>query len=80
MSAPPTGETTAEINSRSNDASWHVLLPLLRAGGTLRRERTGYYYVEGRGGLTPARIRKLEQDGVIRRVGVDAYSLASAGQ
>lgn len=50
---------------------------LLHDGGVLRRERTGYFYVDGWGGLTTAEIRKLERDGVLRRVGIDTYALAN---
>lgn len=76
MSTPATGESSAAIYGRMNDRGWAAVLPLLKAGGTLRRELSGYYYIDGRGGITPARIRKLERDGVLRRVGVDAYALS----
>lgn len=76
MPKPATGDSTAEIYGRSNDRAWMAVLPLLQAGAALRREPTGYYYVDGRGGLTPARIKRLERDGVLRRIGVDTYALA----
>lgn len=75
---PETGETTTAIYAGMNDAAWQQILPLLRSGGTLRRERTGYYYVDGYGGLTSARVRRLERQGVLRYVGVDAYRLVDA--
>lgn len=74
-SAPETGHSTASIRSAINDDAWKRVLPEMQAGGILRRERTGYYYVGGRGGLTLGRVRKLERSGVLIRVGVDSYQL-----
>lgn len=76
MPKPATGDSTAEIYGRLNDRAWAIVFPMLQAGAALRREPTGYYYAEGRGGLTPARIKRLERDGVLRRIGVDTYALA----
>ncbi len=73
--APDTGETTAAINRRHDYAAWRSILPRLEAGRVLKRERTGRYYVDGDGSLTPAGIRRLEAAGLIRRVGVDVYAL-----
>ena len=70
-----TGESTAAIYARMNDRAWQTMLPLMRAGAALKRERTGSYYADGRGGITAARVKRLERDGVIRRVGIDTYAL-----
>jgi hypothetical protein len=75
MNASETGESTASIVRRTNHAGWQRVLPLLRAGLNLRRERTGNFYVEGHGGLTAAFVAKMERDGVLRRIGVDVYAL-----
>ena len=73
---PETGFSSAEIERAMQDQGWASILPMLRAGGELRRERTGRYYVNGHGSLTAARVRKLEKSGLLRRVGADVYKLA----
>lgn len=77
---PETGESSAAINARADDAAWRTVLPMLQAGRPLVRPvRCRDYYVDGAGGLTAARVKRLEREGVIRRVGGDTYALVSGG-
>lgn len=71
-----TGHSTASINRERNETAWRGILPALRSGGTLKRERTGYYYAGGNGGLTAAFVAARERDGTLRRIGADTYALA----
>ena len=82
MTRPPdTGESMAAMHRRSDDREWPRVLAALEAGATLvRPHRLRDYYVDrgqgpGNGMLTAARVRKLEHDGMLRRVGVDRYGL-----
>ena len=76
-----TGESTAAINARADDLAWQRVLPLLKQGATLLRipklRRSYADLGEGpsTGGLTDARMRRLEAQKVIRQVGVDRYAL-----
>lgn len=50
---------------------------LMRAGRELRRDATTKrFYVDGKGGLTDGQVKRLEDKGLLRRVGVDTYALA----
>ncbi|MEJ0017490.1 MAG: hypothetical protein WDN25_13185 [Acetobacteraceae bacterium] len=72
-----TGETTAVIYARRDREAWDNLLPRLRAGVIINRpsSKLRTYYVDGDGGFQPSFIKQLEREGVIRRVGVEAYQL-----
>ena len=53
---------------------------MLRAGRKLvRAHKLRDYYVDGDGGISPTRIKKLREDGTIRLVGVDTYALVDGG-
>ncbi len=78
MSRQDTGETTASIVRGTNERAWAEVLPMLRAGRQLRRERTGRFYVDGHGGLTVSFVRRKELAGELRRVGVDTYAIPEA--
>lgn len=72
-----TGFTTAQINRACDDAAWRRVLPLMEAGGQLKWEtRTQRAYVDGHGGLTRARLRKLVTVGAIVEAGLDQWVLA----
>jgi len=74
-----TGESSAAIYSRMDDDTWAKLLPMLQAGKKLvRPSRSRSYYIDGDGGLSATRVKKLQQEGVIRLVGVDTYALVEA--
>jgi hypothetical protein len=81
MSAPETGESSARINRRSDDAAWPSLLLELEAGATLLHipKLKRAYADKGQGpygaGVTATYVRKLEREGVIKFVGVDRYAL-----
>lgn len=54
-----------------------LALELMRAGGELRRNATTKrFYVDGHGGITDAQVKRLEDKGLLRRVGTDTYALA----
>ncbi len=82
--ATDTGETVAAINARSDDRTWPVVLEGLRAGATLLRvpKLRRAYLDRGNGpcggGISDARVRKLERAGTLRHVGVDRYALAES--
>lgn len=74
---PETGQTTAAIYAKANQRGWVTILPALRAGAVLTRPspKLRTYYVNGSGGLSPSFVRRMEREGLIRRVGVEAYQL-----
>lgn len=82
---PDAGETAASIVARGDDEAWPYIERELRAGATLLRLpklKRAYCHrgVEPYGrGISDARVRKLERDGVIRHIGVDRYALAEGG-
>lgn len=77
---PETGERTSTIISRRDDEAWAQVLPMLRAGRKLVRGfKLRDYYVDGDGGISPTRIKKLREDGTIRLVGVDTYAPDDGG-
>jgi len=77
---PDTGERTSSIISRRDDEAWGQVLPMLRAGRKLvRGHKLRDYYVDGHGGISPTRIKKLREGGTIRLVGVDTYALVEGG-
>src|SRR5690554_3485355 len=80
-----TGESTAAINRRMDDATWPTVLGQLGSGAILFRPsgmrdyytwpaRPGAEYVEATG-LTAARVKRLATDGVLINIGVDRYGL-----
>lgn len=78
-----TGESTASINRRGDDEAWPRVEAALRDGATLYRPpKLDRYYLDfgegpaGNGSLTPARVRKLEGEGVLEQVGEYRYALA----
>lgn len=79
------GESSTAIYKRMNDAAWPLVQDALRAGAVLQRpSRMRDFYTYGlqppdrRNGvlLTAGRVRQLELKGVLKRVGVDTYTLA----
>lgn len=84
MSAPDAGESTASIQARAADRVWPDVKNALLAGAVLRRP-SGMkdFYTEGlpsddrRNGrcLYATRVKKLERDGTLVRIGVDTYGL-----
>lgn len=86
MSAPDTGETVAQIQARGADRAWPDILNALQAGAVLRRpvRMTDFYTIglppgDKRNGrcLFASRVKKLEREGVLVRVGVDTYGLGA---
>jgi len=86
MTRNDVGESIASLNARSDDLVWQVIEPLLRAGGRLRRvPKLKKSYADmgdgpSRGGISDAKVRKLEAAGTIRHVGVDLYELVEVPQ
>lgn len=84
VSAPETGESTASIIARGDDADWPHVKAALEAGATLLRpSRLDRYYVArdlaiGSRSLSKTRVKRLEREGVLVHVGVDRYALAAA--
>lgn len=81
---PDTGDSAASIYRRSDDESWQKIEAALREPGVTLRyvPKLGRAYIDrGAGpcehGITRTRVRKLEQQGVLRFVGVDRYTLAT---
>jgi hypothetical protein len=79
-----TGESTASINARCDDNAWHRVLSALQSGATLFRPvRLKNYYTMCHDDLDPnngigisaTRVRRLEQAGIVIRIGVDRYAL-----
>jgi hypothetical protein len=82
MTQPDTGESTASINRRADDAAWPRIEERLKETGAtlLRIPKLKRAYADcGRGpegaGISDTRVRHLEKDGVIKFVGVDRYML-----
>lgn len=84
MSTDDTGESTASINRRQDERAWPDIESALRDGATLYRPpRLRDFYTRGlnpkdrREGrcLSAARVRRLVNEGVLMRVGVDEYGL-----
>lgn len=81
MTRCETGESTASIVARGDDARWSTLVEELRTGATLLRvPKLKHGYADrGQGayggGISDTRIRKLEKNGVLRNIGVDRYEL-----
>lgn len=86
MSASETGETAAQHVARVYDQVWPDIKNALLAGAVLQRPMgmKDFYTVglepgdrrNGRCLMTP-RVKKLERDGVLVRVGVDTYGLGA---
>lgn len=80
--ASETGESTRAIVSRGDDAAWPTVKVELETGATLLRvpKLRRAYPDRGAGaygsGISDARLRKLEREGVLRHVGVDRYALS----
>lgn len=81
--APCTGESTASITSRADDAAWTVIVMDIHKGAFVRRvpklKKSYSDFGTGpqSGGLSDTRLRKLEAEGVIRATGLDRYDLVS---
>lgn len=76
------GESVASINARMADTAWPMILEQLQGGARLERPaKLRDYYTTGLPGifcrcLPVARVKKLEKEGVLQRIGVDLYGLA----
>lgn len=79
-----TGESSATINVRSDDNAWPRVLSALQSGATLfRPAKLTRYFTKCQDDLDPndgvgisaTRVKKLEQAGILIRIGVDRYSL-----
>lgn len=75
------GESVASINARMADTAWPMILEQLQAGARLERPaKLRDYYTTGLPDLycrclPAARVKKLEREGVLQRIGVDTYGL-----
>lgn len=83
MSASNTGESTASIVARGDDAAWLVIRARLRPGARLRRvpKLKRSYLLTDAGdpsgpGISDARLRKLLASGTLAEAGIDTYMLA----
>lgn len=82
---PDAGESAGSITRRTDNDAWPKVQALLRDGCTLHRHpisrryypHNGVDYVSGTGGMSAAKVRRLERDGEIVHCGVDRYSLPS---
>ncbi len=80
---PETGESSASIVRRGDEEAWRRAEPILQAGGTLVRVPMLNLYAtdDGTGNaigqvtISPAGVRRLERQGVLRFVGVERYGL-----
>ncbi len=81
---PEVGESTASINARCDDNAWPRVLSALQSGATLFRpvKLKNYYtmchdelHPNNGIGISATRVRKLEQAGLLIRIGVDRYAL-----
>ena len=78
--SPETGESTASIVAREQDRTWARLLPVLRAGATLKRHpKTRRSYVDGMGSLSDAFVRKKVARGELEEAGLDQWKLPQVG-
>jgi hypothetical protein len=88
MAASDTGWSVAQTQAYGADRAWPDILAALQAGAVLHRP-SGMrdYYTQGlapgdRGNgrcLYAARVKKLEREGVLMRIGVDTYGLIGDG-
>jgi len=78
------GESTAAINARCDDNTWPRVLLALQSGATIYRPvRLTRYFTKCQDdrdpndgiGISATRVKKLEQVGILVRVGVDRYAL-----
>lgn len=84
MTRADTGESTASIRRRCDDEAQPRALGAMRLGATLHRPsklqtyhaHDGANYVDGTG-LSGARVRVLEAEGVITHIGIDRYGLSN---
>ncbi|HEY1898614.1 MAG TPA: hypothetical protein VGG49_02365 [Steroidobacteraceae bacterium] len=85
MTQPDTGESTASINRRADDAAWPVIEAALRDGAELYRPTRLRCYAtraladrDPRNGRTisEAAVGRMVAAGKLVRVGVDVYALA----
>lgn len=75
--ASDTGESLAATARRADDQAWNSVLPMMQAGAKLvRNSKTRRSYVDGHGGLSDGRVRRLEEAGTIRLIGAYTYVLA----
>lgn len=73
-----TGESAAAINRRADNVSWEAVLPMLQNGAKLRRiPKLRRSYVEGRGGISDAGVRRRLKAGELVEAGLDQFALAS---
>jgi len=84
-----TGESSASVTSRSDDHAWPRVLSALQSGATLfRPAKLTRYFTKCQDDLDPndgigisaTRVKKLEQSGILVRVGVDRYSLGEMSE
>lgn len=81
MTTCDTGESTASINRRQDDAAWPHVHRALVAGAELRRPsglKRYYPYVRENpciapGSLSETRVKTLERSGMLRRLESGAY-------
>jgi hypothetical protein len=84
--AAETGESTASIVKRGDNAAWSAIETALRNGATLKRVpslRRSYADL-GQGpqgqGISDTRLRSLEHAGIVRVIGVDRYGLTGGAK
>lgn len=76
-----TGESTASITRRGDDAAWPKIRVALAAGAHLHRPaglKRYYPFLEGRpgtGSLSETRVKTLEHGGVLKRLLDGSYEL-----
>lgn len=81
-----TGESTASIRRRHDQANWPRVLEALRAGAHLTKPpKLDHYYVTfgdrpGGGSLSATYVRALEAKGLLQNVGVHRYALPAEGR
>ena len=75
--ANETGESTASINRRADDAAWPEIEKQLRAGELLTKPPRLKDYFTSKSGrrLSQARVYKLEKEGVLELIGVHIYAI-----
>jgi hypothetical protein len=82
-----TGESSRAIAKRGDDHVWPRIEAALRGGATLYRPvKLTKYFTETADdrdpnngiGMTAARVRKLEAEGILHRVGVERYAMTEA--
>ncbi|MEN6464526.1 MAG: hypothetical protein ABFD62_05030 [Syntrophaceae bacterium] len=76
-----TGESSSSITNRSDNMAWSFIVGQLKEGATLLRipKFRKSYPDKGQGpygqGISDTRVRELERNGILQKVGVDRYVL-----